>query len=74
MEEKYENFYTNEDVVQPFIEAHRPGRIDVEHVAQHFGSVRAYLEHTCRRESGRRYVEIAAIDSVTGHPIIFDLD
>ena len=64
----------NKAIVKSFIDAHRPGRIDVEHVAQHFGSVRAYLEHTCRRESGRRYVEIAAIDSVTGNPFIFDLD
>lgn len=64
----------NTAIIESFIEAHRPGRIDVEHVAQHFGSVGAYLEHTCRRESGRRYVEIAGSDTVTGNPVIFDLD
>mgnify|MGYP003653448522 CR=1 FL=1 len=71
---KREEMTINPSIVESFIEAHRPDRIDVDHIAKHFGSVCAYLEGTCRRESGRRYVEIAAIDSVTGNPVIFDLD
>ena len=62
-------------LVESFIEAHRPDRIDVDHIAKHFGSVRAYMEHASNREiGGSRYIEISAADSVTGNPVIFDID
>tara|TARA_R110000764_G_scaffold36438_1_gene81320 strand:- start:318 stop:527 length:210 start_codon:yes stop_codon:yes gene_type:complete len=61
--------------VQEFIDAHRPDAINADWINLQFGNVAAYIEHiaTCETD-GSRYIEIPASDSITGNPIIFDLE
>ena len=62
------------EIVKSYVELHRPGRIDADYIAAQFGSISAYLDHAARRDCGRRYIEISARDSITGTPVILDLD
>ena len=62
------------EAAQEFIAAHKPSRIDVDHIATGFGSVEGYLdtEGQTTGDCGERYVEIRSFDSITGNPIIID--
>ena len=57
---------------QEFIAAHKPSRIDVEHINTGFGSVEGYLdtEGQTTGDCGGRYIEIGGHDSKSGNPII----
>jgi len=57
--------------VKEFVEAHKPSRIDVEHITRGFGSVEAYLESESQQngDCGERYIQIDGFDSKSGNPI-----
>ena len=62
--------YINE-AVQQFIDLHKPGKIDVDHIKQRYTRMEDYLASLAQRTDDRRgyYVEISGIDSITGHPV-----
>ena len=62
------------EAAQEFIAAHKPSRIDVDHITTGFGSVEGYLhaEGQTTGDCGERYVEIRSFDSITGNPIIIN--
>ena len=62
------------EAAQEFIAAHKPSRIDVDHITTGFGSVEGYLDTEGQNtgDCGGRYVEIRSFDSITGTPIIID--
>ena len=62
------------DAAIKFVEAHKPSRIDVNHITTGFGSVEGYLhaEGQNTGDCGGRYVEIDGFDSKNGNPIIID--
>jgi len=57
-----------------FVEAHKPSKIDVDHIIMGFGSVESYLnvEGQTTGDCGGRYVEIDGFDAQSGNPIIID--
>ena len=57
-----------------FVQAHKPSRIDVDHITTEFGSIEGYLdsEGASTGDCGGRYVEIVGFDAKSGNPIIID--
>jgi hypothetical protein len=62
------------EAAREFIAAHKPSRIDVDHIKTGFGSVEGYLdaEGQTTGDCGGRYVEIDGFDAKHGNPIIID--
>ena len=62
------------EAVKEFVQAHKPSRIDVDHITTEFGSIEGYLdsEGASTGDCGARYVEIVGFDAKSGNPIIID--
>ena len=57
-----------------FIKAHNPRRIDVDYLAQGYGSVEGYIyaEGQPTGDKGGRYIEVGSFDSIDGTPKIIE--
>ena len=59
------------EAVKEFVQAHKPSRIDVDHITTEFGSIEGYLdaEGESTGDCGGRYVEVDSFDAKSGNPV-----